>query len=312
MFSDITIEITQKCNSNCIFCSSCSNIDTNIQLELNDIKRIIKFCKYNNVKQVCISGGEPLLHSDFIDIINYIHSNKIYTNIYTSGCVSNACINNTLQVDKTMTKFIFNVPSINNDAFQKLIDSNCFNTETVYNNIQLCINNNFYVEAHIVPNKINIHTLYDTCYYLKTIGVKQVSLLKLVLQGRAYKNAEELLITDYIMLQQTINKLKLLECKTFTIRTGIPFNDITSNKCKCIAGINKLVFRYDGLLFPCEAFKMSLYNELFTFGNINDNTISYIYNNKQIHTNINYIKNTACYNNESCPAQLLYKEINND
>ena len=41
------------------------------------------------IQEISLSGGEPLLHPNIIDIVKYCHDLSIYTTLYTSGIVRN-------------------------------------------------------------------------------------------------------------------------------------------------------------------------------------------------------------------------------
>jgi organic radical activating enzyme len=80
---EITIEITNYCPHNCEFCSSMTtdNKDDAYWLSKEQVWDIIK----NNVYDVVIiSGGEPLAHTQFYDILqlcnNYAKHVIVYTN----------------------------------------------------------------------------------------------------------------------------------------------------------------------------------------------------------------------------------------
>jgi len=63
------IQISNKCNHNCVFCSvDRSNI---IHLTLKEIKQKILFFTSKGVDQLTLSGGEPSLRNDLIEILRY-------------------------------------------------------------------------------------------------------------------------------------------------------------------------------------------------------------------------------------------------
>lgn len=64
-------QITSKCNRNCGYCFGPLENDT---LSIKEIYKIIDNLYFLGVKQIGITGGEPLIHPYFPDIINYIYS----------------------------------------------------------------------------------------------------------------------------------------------------------------------------------------------------------------------------------------------
>lgn len=86
MLKDLCFEIIQKCPNDCLFCSSCANISKNNIISYNDFTKTIDyFMSHGGIKEISISGGEPLLHPDLYRMINYCTINNIRTVLFTSG-----------------------------------------------------------------------------------------------------------------------------------------------------------------------------------------------------------------------------------
>ena len=308
VLNEVTIEILQKCESQCIFCSSNSTLASETKIHFEKICEIIDFCQAHGSKTINLSGGEPLLHDQIIETIEYCSHKGLNTTIYTSGNFNSdiwtRILNSNLEKEKI--KFVFNYPSCENDVYQKLIGNKSFQIATLNNAISSLINHLFEVEVHIVPNRLNFASLYSSTAFLKSIKVSKVSFLRLVPQGRAGINREQLAIGNS-ELQDEIGRIENdLVDKTFSIRGGVPFSRLLANKCECHAGIHKLIFRYDGIVFPCEAFKEAPKNENFVLGSVHDNTFNEIWHNHSIHDRLKSIKQIANHKSEPCPAQMLY------
>lgn len=80
--------INYFCNSRCLFCFSSSTGDnSNIVPMWRIIEDIIEK-NMNSDDLVVINGGEPTLHPDFYNIIDYLISrSEVYVSIYTNGTV---------------------------------------------------------------------------------------------------------------------------------------------------------------------------------------------------------------------------------
>lgn len=77
------IEITSKCNRNCPYCYNDSN-SKGIYLQKKLIFNLFDTCHKKNINQVTISGGEPFLHPNFNELVNYANKNNIYCRIVTN------------------------------------------------------------------------------------------------------------------------------------------------------------------------------------------------------------------------------------
>ena len=250
------------------------------------------------------------MHDHLHELICYIRSLDLIATIYTSGNIHDngkllQAINGASKKD---LRFIFNYPSSDEEIFQRLVASSDFKPSEVDSRILLLLSSGLDVEAHIVPNALNIGNLHETIGHLKTIGVKKVSLLRLVLQGRAQQNKEKLSIhLDNKKLSELFTKIAEEYCDSdFSLRLGVPFRQYSSSNCECLAGTSKLIFRYDGIVFPCEAFKESPTNTDFILGNVYKDTLTAIWDNCSVHRNLSLLRRASSELLESCPAQLLH------
>ena len=63
---NITVDITTKCN---LRCKHCRTNSINHELSMEEIDTIIEKCKPFKPRAVFISGGEPLVRKDIVDIV---------------------------------------------------------------------------------------------------------------------------------------------------------------------------------------------------------------------------------------------------
>lgn len=76
-FKSVYFAITNKCNLSCEFCSMRSNpyVSEEMDLNIDDIKnKVIPKIKSFNPKNILITGGEPFIRKDIIELIDLIHS----------------------------------------------------------------------------------------------------------------------------------------------------------------------------------------------------------------------------------------------
>lgn len=75
--------LTTRCNCKCIMCDMHKNDPAHINL--TDAKKVLDFLAENNFLIVYITGGEPTLHPDIVEIVNYADKLNLITTMTTNG-----------------------------------------------------------------------------------------------------------------------------------------------------------------------------------------------------------------------------------
>ena len=80
------LDLTYRCNDNCVFCFNQKHINKSPELSLAEIKR--KFadaCRRWPVSRVLLTGGEPTLHPQFWEIMDFFYKNVVRMAFAQSG-----------------------------------------------------------------------------------------------------------------------------------------------------------------------------------------------------------------------------------
>ena len=262
---ELCFEITNLCFLNCIYCSSFNDSDrqnTKTHLSLSVIKTVIDdFCTLGG-EVLELSGGEPLMHPEICDVVDYANYKDISVVLYTSGVLPSSYsfeeILNELQ-KSGLKKIVFNCQGLydihdtlvgRKDAFIQLVHS-----------IQYSKKLGLWTGVHFVSNKQNYFQIEDVYNYLVGLNVDELALLRLVKQGRAVKNWSllEMTETDYLKFFEVIHRLNQKALPV--IRLGCPFNIAnvlwpdTCEVHQCHAGKSSLDIMANGNVIPCPAFK---------------------------------------------------------
>lgn len=265
MLSEISIEILQRCPNRCIYCSSHSNPQATHIISFEIIKNIIDDAKSLGCKTVCLSGGEPFLHPQILDIISYIAKQQLICYVYTSGIymkdeVYSSLPNEYIEAIRGMVdKVIFNVEADSSALYDQIMGTDVGGFDMMKKSINDCVSSGLVVETHVVPMQVNfkhLKSIFEMCYQL---GVSKVSILRLVLQGRALENLSlvKLLGKDNREVTKLIKALN--ESYKGKVRIGLPYSD-SNCRIYCKAASDKINVRYDGNVYPCEVFKDDLLN----------------------------------------------------
>lgn len=312
---ELLIEITNKCPFNCIFCSSDSNIYKNKFINKSNFFKIISEAKKVGIKVIQLSGGEPFLHPDIKEFIDFILKKELLIEIYTCGniykdkkylTIPEELLSNYKNNPNLTLRF--NFQTIDEKRFIALTN-NKYGLKNLITSIKICKKYKIKNEVHIVPNFLNIKQIELTIeFLLKELNITHIKILRLILHGRALQNSEKL-IFDVNDLRNSISKIKKKYKKT-EVEIGTAFSTLSNTCIDCQAGKNKFMITSDLKLFPCTAFK----NETDCFIRINErNSLKKIISHKLIQRKIqkfyeklgcNYcLKRESCY--ENCPIQKM-------
>lgn len=70
----LRITITNRCNVNCLYCHHDGMVSSKNEMTPDELYRICKIAKDIGVQKIRISGGEPLIRKDIVEIIEKISS----------------------------------------------------------------------------------------------------------------------------------------------------------------------------------------------------------------------------------------------
>jgi len=76
------LQVTRKCNNQCIFCS---NPQFEQEQNLEDLKIQVKQFKNDGITEIILTGGEPTISPYIFDIISFIKKEGLNTRIITNG-----------------------------------------------------------------------------------------------------------------------------------------------------------------------------------------------------------------------------------
>ena len=257
---EITIELTQQCPNSCLYCSSLSSPSKKTFLQVEQIEKAIDDAVELGTRSISLSGGEPFLYSGFLRIINYIYKKGVECYVYTSGITISdgkpisIPVENLESIKGKVTKLIVNIEAADEVTYNMIMGTDFGGFQLMQTTVRDAISIGLNVEAHVVPMKLNFQQLPQIIALCAELSISRVSFLRLVVQGRALTNQRQIVLSD----EETLFAKYLIKsgAKEYQskIRLGIPFSDCL-RKINCMTGTSKLDIRYDGNVYPCEAFK---------------------------------------------------------
>lgn len=259
MLKEITLEITQRCPNYCIHCSSLSSLTCTHQLSFPVIKQAIDDAVELGVSVISISGGEPFIHPDIVEIVRYIHRQNVVCNIYTSGIYHNGFAYSSVPTSILQSvrgyadKLIFNIEAADPLNYETIMGVRG-GFDLLITSVMEANKMGFIVESHTVLMKANMLLIPQLFAFCEVLHISRMSFLRLVMQGRALDNYSITYLTDEEISKAKSMIMHYAQLYSGKIRMGTPLSDCTQ-KINCLAGSCKLDIRYDGNVYPCEAFK---------------------------------------------------------
>ena len=231
--NEISIEVTHACGMKCVMCSSSAEFPTPVkgEMDLKTIVRVLKEGRELGAKVVSWSGGDPILRPDFWVLAGIAHELGYKQLLYTTGIKFNGQDYEPLSdyelklAKKYGMTLIFDLQSHNPKTHDKI-----FGVEGAWHMemdvIERALNMGIPVETHFVPQRWNINDIEDYVYFLDNLGVRKVSFLRLVPQGRALENWDKISITkrQFRDMQFLFHDLLHRDDLSIRIRLGHPIN----------------------------------------------------------------------------------------
>lgn len=81
--------LTDSCNMKCSFCGSWNQKGVSNDLHIDTIKQYIDTIHKNGYRYLSLSGGEPFLYKNLLDVIDYANQKGFLINVTTNGLLIN-------------------------------------------------------------------------------------------------------------------------------------------------------------------------------------------------------------------------------
>ncbi|HVP36439.1 MAG TPA: radical SAM protein [Terriglobales bacterium] len=179
-----SIELTSQCNLKCIYCYNESDVRKYQRLSTTQLLKCLNTLLENGIRIVELTGGEPLLHPDFLEIVDFCGTRFILVSILTNGTL----------VDKTVAKGIAKYKNklmvqIDLDGSTAVVHDGlrgvpgCF--EKAKKGIEFLARDNILVKVamNVVPS--NVNDIENTLQIAKQCGAYMFSYSPITDVGRA-------------------------------------------------------------------------------------------------------------------------------
>lgn len=278
-------KITNKCNLKCKHCYL-GKLD-GFELPFETADEIADTIINSNVMEVTISGGECLTYKGIEKIIKKFLINGIKVDVFTNALL----LKNVLDkidsdiLNKSALLFYVSVDGLTS-SHEQIRGKNTF--DKTIENIKYAIEKGYPVVTNTVINKINYCDIMDMIVLLKQMGVKDVQLSNLIVQGSA-DNSMKISLSEQMALKEKINDLYKEHPEFgYIYYSEVPDSDgvrkvyslsngkkdfIGNDNWKCTAGVARVTIDSNGKVYCCPFIKDSY------LGDLNKENLSEVWDN---------------------------------
>ena len=279
MITKVFFDITNFCNSNCVYCfTNSKKMDMNVPDEISytDIEKLIDDLVTIGVKELSIGGGEPFLR-DVCRLLNYTNG-RLDLSVTTNGTIITEAIISSLANNNVNITVSLDVLDQNaSDLIRKGID-----VKLVVYNIEKLLQNPVVREnlsVRTTVSKYNIDYLIDIVEFCNKNNIKRLKVNSVNNFGRA---KETDVTPDFNKFMEILDSI-ISYCETNKISTKVSLpveKYLKDNDRKCTLGNASLYIDSFGSLYPCAFSEGDL-----CWGNVTKNSISDLLSNNWDHDN---------------------------
>ena len=197
-FPRMNLMITGKCNLNCLHCFNAKdNAPLNTELSFEQIVDILNQARDIGVHAFTLTGGEPLVHHRFLDIVRAIYDRDMMIfELNTNGLLLNQKI---LDEFKRLRCYPLIKISFDGVGYHNIIRQHPKAEDMTIKAIKLCLDNGFRVKAQVQVNRKNVDVMMDTAKLLDEMGVDEMRIIRTTEAPRWEKNSpnSSLTIEEY-------------------------------------------------------------------------------------------------------------------
>lgn len=143
---NLRICVTESCNLKCFFCHKEWDPSSNRCVSLNEIKRIVEVACSFGVEKIKITGGEPLMRNDVVEIVKEVSPLVKEVSLVTNGILLEKYASRLKEAG--LSRVNVNLPTLNSLKYSEITGSH--EIGKVFNGINAAI------DADLNPVKINM------------------------------------------------------------------------------------------------------------------------------------------------------------
>ena len=186
--------ITGKCNYNCLHCfNAADNNRLQSEFSLEEAEKLICEAEACGINAFTITGGEPMLHPHFMEIIRSIYAHGMFVEeLNTNGFfITQEILDEMKEIGcRPLMKISFD--GVGHHDWLRNREGAEADTLRA---IRLCVENGFRVKAQTNVHRLNVQTMLPTALLLSDMGVDEMRIIRTSEAPRWVQNAGDACLT---------------------------------------------------------------------------------------------------------------------
>lgn len=280
----VVVFISDCCLCDCIYCRVDAGVSKSIPnfMSVSIASKIASECERLGIYDIELTGGDPLTHPQFIEILNIFKEHNVPVAFSTKCPITREKLVKIKEANVSMLQF--SIDTIDEDIFTELTGASkqyfCSLHKTVLNAVDL----NFDVRIKSVITKININYLISMMESLYKNGVKEFVVQQLSCGDRLFSDKLMPTIDEYIKLEKDMDDL-VRKYNDIRVSRAYSIEAMFASESQrkyfrqdCMAGISGIVIQVDGSYAYCG----QSFNEELRFLNVRNTDIISAWNSNEL------------------------------
>jgi len=263
----VTLNVTNRCNLNCLYCGVSSTKNAPGDLNLEEWKEVVDELARIKVFRLLISGGEPFIYPDLPDLLTYILQYPFRISINTNGTLLDAKMLSMLSGSRRLENVQVSLDGPNSEVHDFIRGKGSFAKSM--EGIDLLRRYHIPFSFFVVVSKNNQDVLHEIVEFSNQVGVSEITFSSLLPQGSALFHWKDLCLSfqEQKRVEGELRRLRSRYPKrvggslvnAIAMMDRISQLDVTerqpsdSNKItSCGGSVEECSIRPDGWVIPCD------------------------------------------------------------
>jgi radical SAM protein with 4Fe4S-binding SPASM domain len=259
---DLFWEVTNRCNLYCRHCYNKSGISGS-EPSLDQIRSVIKELSSTKLRNITITGGEPLIRIDLQTIIEWLRPLSLNLALATNGTLINE--QNAAWLGELIDEVNLSIDAANKFVYEKFRGKTGTYKKCLHG-MKLLIKKKIPVIIQTTISRFNMNSLEDIAKLVLEAGAVAWIVRMPIFSGRAVENKDNFLNRDeLIKLEPILSDIRLrYQSRIPDLKIGINFIwsyqepytyvERKDRALSCSAGIVGALLTAQGRLAPCPLF----------------------------------------------------------